>query len=391
MIWWDTEHGEHTTVTSRKSIKLIVQIPCFNESGTLPATIAAIPRQIEGIDRIELLVIDDGSSDNTSTVATELGVEHIVRHRINRGLARSFTSGLDYALKAGADIIVNTDGDNQYCGADIAKLVQPILNGQADLVIGDRQTWDLEHFSRSKRILQSVGSRLVRRLSSTDVPDAVSGFRAFSRAAAMKLNVVSSFSYTIETLIQAGRSRMAIVSVPVRTNGSTRPSRLFKSIPQFLRKSGATMLRAYALHRPLSVFLGIGCGLFALGLAPIARFLYFASIHDGAGHVQSLILGVALTILGGSVGSLGLLADLIAANRQLLESTLEKVRGLELQLGTIQRAQSLLASPAVSDGPTSGLEPMRAHEPSEAPSHLAPLPPLAPTAAPLSIFPSTIH
>ncbi len=275
-----------------------------------------------------------------ATRRSALGVKHVLRHRTNRGLARSFASGLDFALRAGADIIVNTDGDNQYCGADIAKLVEPILNGRADMVVGDRQTWNIAHFSRFKRLLQALGSCIVRRLSATDIPDAVSGFRAFSRTAALKLNVVSSFSYTIETLIQAGRGRMAITSVPVRTNAKTRPSRLFKSIPQFLRKSVATMLRAYALHRPLSVFFGMGSVLFAMGSAPIARFLYQAWLGHGAGHLQSLILGGALTMLGASVCILGLLADLISANRQLLEMTLEKVRGLELQLAHVAQSSS---------------------------------------------------
>jgi glycosyltransferase involved in cell wall biosynthesis len=323
-----------------KPTKLIIQIPCFNEATTLAQTIADIPRSIPGIDIVELLVVDDGSCDDTSELARALGVEHIVRHRTNRGLARSFASGIDHALKAGADIIVNTDGDNQYCGADIPALVAPILDGTADIVVGDRQTWQIAHFSRFKRLLQWLGSRLVRRLSNTDTADAVSGFRAFSRAAAMKLNVVSTFSYTIETLIQAGRGRMAITSVPVRTNKATRPSRLFTSIPQFLRKSGATMLRAYVLHRPLSVFFGMGCVLFALGVAPLARFLYFVMLSDGVGHVQSLIIGGTLMILGGSVCILGLLADLISANRKLLETTLEKVRGMEMQLNSIEQAQA---------------------------------------------------
>ena len=313
-------------------MKLIVQIPCFNESQTLPETVADIPREIDGIDRVELLVVDDGSRDDTAQLARELGVEHVVRHRTNRGLARSFATGIDAALKAGADIIVNTDGDNQYCGADIATLVQPIVNGTADIVIGDRQTWNSSHFSFFKRILQHVGSRVVRRLSATSVPDAVSGFRAFSKEAAIKLNVVTSFSYTIETLIQAGRGKMAVAWVPVRTNAKTRPSRLFSNIPQFLRKSGATMLRAYALHRPLSVFFALGSALFAVGSVPIGRFLYFALAGNGNGHVQSLILGCALAIMGTSAWIVGLLADLIAANRQLLEVTLEKVRRLELEL-----------------------------------------------------------
>ena len=303
-------------------MKLIVQIPCFNEAETLPQTVADIPKKIAGIDEIEVLVIDDGSTDRTAEIAYELGVKHIIRHRRNRGLARSFTDGLDYAIKAGADIIVNTDGDNQYCGEDIGLLVQPILDGHSDLVVGDRQTWSCEHFSLFKRALQQIGSHVVRRLSATDIPDAVSGFRAISREAALQLNVTTNFSYTIETLIQAGRGRMAIACVPVRTNAKTRPSRLFRSIPQFIRKSGATMLRAYALHHPLSVFFGLGLVLFALGITPICRFLFFYINGDGNGHVQSLLLGCALVLLGSGAWIVGLLADLIAANRKLMETTL---------------------------------------------------------------------
>jgi hypothetical protein len=239
---------------------------------------------------------------------------------------------VDYALKAGADIIVNTDGDNQYFGGDIPALIRPILTGQADVVLGDRQTWNLKHFSWIKRILQRVGSRVVSSLSATHVPDAVSGFRAISRAAAIKLNVISSFSYTIETLIQCGRAKLAVTSVPIRTNPSTRPSRLFRSIPQFLRMSGATMLRAYALHRPLMVFVSLGLCLLGAGFLPMARFLYFSILGDGAGHIQSLILGTALTVIGSSCFILGLLADLIAANRKLLEINLEKTRELESQI-----------------------------------------------------------
>ena len=319
-------------------MKLVIQIPCHNEAQTLPAVIADLPSRVAGFDQVEYLVIDDGSTDGTSAVAHQLGVHHIVRHRTNRGLAKSFTSGIDTALKFGADVIVNTDGDNQYSGADVSKLVAPIVAGNADIVIGDRQTWHVEHFSLLKRILQWLGSRFVQRLSATNVPDAVSGFRAFSRSAAMKLNVVSSFSYTIETLIQSGRSKLAIVSVPVATNPKTRPSRLFKNIPQFLRRSGATMLRAYALHRPLTVFFSIGLLLGAIGLAPILRYLYFAAFGQSGGHIQSLILGTALMMMGCSTCILGLIADLISANRKLLESTLEKLRSVELELADMRRA-----------------------------------------------------
>jgi glycosyltransferase involved in cell wall biosynthesis len=365
-------------MSKRAPVKLIVQIPCFNEAQTLPATIGEIPRRIPGVDRVELLVIDDGSQDDTSRVARELGVEHVIRHRSNRGLARSFSSGMEHALRAGADIIVNTDGDNQYCGADIGKLVEPILQGKADIVIGDRQTWNIGHFSFSKRILQALGSYLVRRLSSTNVPDAVSGFRAFSRTAAMKLNVVSSFSYTIETLIQAGRNKLAIASVPVRTNGKTRPSRLFKNIPQFLKKSGGTMLRSYALHRPMSVFFGLGALLMLGGMVPVARFLTFVVMGQSSGHLQSLILGAVLMMLGGSACILGLLADLIAANRILLETLLEKVRRIERQLDSSSSNGRLPDSipdwDCSSASPDIGSLPEFAHDDVEAGQPTLPLP-----------------
>ncbi|MEX0809107.1 MAG: glycosyltransferase family 2 protein [Dongiaceae bacterium] len=318
-------------------MKLIVQIPCFNEAESLPATIAAIPRRIAGIDRIEILVIDDGSGDGTSDIARAHGADHVVRHSRNRGLAASFATGLDACLKCGADIVVNTDGDNQYEGADIALLVKPILEGRADIVVGDRQTSTVAHFSRSKKLLQSLGSRIVRLLSRTDVPDAVSGFRAISREAALRLNIVSGFSYTIEMLIQAGRKRMAVVSVPVRTRAVTRESRLFKTIPGFLQRSLATMLRIYAMYQPLKVFALAGAVLLLIGLIPILRFLWFYAIGEGGGHVQSLILGGVLVVIAVLVFLIGLVADLIGFNRQLLEATLAKVRALELQLTRIEQ------------------------------------------------------
>ncbi|MGB5835213.1 MAG: glycosyltransferase family 2 protein [Thiohalocapsa sp.] len=311
-------------------MKLIVQIPCYNEEQTLPETVADIPRQIEGIDQIQILVVDDGSHDRTVEVARELGVEHIVRNKRNIGLARTFRKGLDACLVRGADIIVNTDGDNQYVGADIPKLVEPILAGRADIVIGDRETDKIPHFSRAKKFLQHLGSGVVRKLAGIWVPDTVSGFRALSREAAIRLNVVSSFSYTIETVIQAGKRQLAVDSVAIRTNRKTRDSRLFKSIPHFVQNSLGTMVRMYAMYKPLRVFFMIGGLMMLLGTLPILRFLYFYVSNGGAGHIQSLLLGSVFLILGFITFLAGLVADLISFNRQLLEMTLERVKRLEL-------------------------------------------------------------
>lgn len=314
-------------------MKLIIQIPCFNEGDHLPETLAALPRRIESVDQIEYLVIDDGSSDGTSEVARRLGVHHIVRHRTNRGLAAAFRSGLERALREGADIIVNTDADNQYDGRDIAALVKPILGGQADIVVGDRGVRDNAHFGPVKRQLQRLGSATVQRLSRTHIPDAVSGFRAISRDAAQRINITSDFSYTTEMLIQAGRKRMAVISVPIRTNGAVRPSRLFRSIPHFIVNTAATMLRAWAMYNPLRAFVSAGLIAFLIGLAPMIRFLWFYFSGDGAGHVQSLVIGGVLMILGVVAIMLGALADLIGRNRNLMEQTLERVRLLEERLG----------------------------------------------------------
>jgi glycosyltransferase involved in cell wall biosynthesis len=315
-------------------MKLIVQIPCFNEEHTLPQTLADIPRAIEGIDTVEILIIDDGSTDKTVDVATKLGVDHIVRNKINMGLARTFRRGIDACLHFGADIIVNTDGDNQYCGADIANLVQPILEGQADIVIGDRQTSKIEHFSKSKKFLQWLGSGIVRKLAGIWVPDTVSGFRAFSRDAAIRLNIVSPFSYTIETVIQAGKKEMAVVSIPIRTNPKTRESHLFKSIPKFIQSQVSTIVRMYSMYQPLRVFFYIGTVFSLFGLIPVLRFIYFYFLGDGAGHIQSLILGGVFLMMGFLAYLIGLVADLISFNRQLLEMTLEKVRLMELDNGS---------------------------------------------------------
>ncbi len=314
-------------------MKLIVQIPCFNEEDTLPQTVADIPRAIPGVDAVELLIIDDGSSDDTVEVARELGVDHIVIHKNNRGLARAFRSGIDACLRLGADVIVNTDGDNQYNGADIPKLIQPILEGRADIVVGDRQTVKVVHFSWAKKQLQRLGSFAVRSLLGTRIPDAVSGFRAISRDAAIQINIVSSFSYTVEMIIQAGKKHMAIASVPVGTNPKTRDSRLFSSIPKFIERSLSTMVRMYAMYQPLRVFFYIGMVLSVVGAVPILRFLYFYAIGDGGGHLQSLILGGTLVVLGFIAFLVGLVADLINFNRQLIEMTLERVRRLELGEG----------------------------------------------------------
>ncbi|ADE13571.1 glycosyl transferase family 2 [Nitrosococcus halophilus Nc 4] len=312
-------------------MKLIVQIPCYNEEQTLPETIADIPREIAGVDVVEILVIDDGSSDRTAAVAESLGVDHILHNNHNIGLARTFRRGIDAALKAGADIIVNTDGDNQYVGQDIPKLIQPILEGRADMVVGDRETAKIDHFSIGKKFLQWLGSAVVRRLAGIYVPDAVSGFRAFSRETAIRLNIVTSFSYTIESIIQAGKRQMVVTSVPVRTNPKNRESRLFQSIPAFVQNSMWTMLRTYAMYQPLRAFFFIGTVLSVLGAIPIVRFLYFYLIGQSEGHIQSLVLGGVFLMMGFLAYLVGLVAELISINRQLLEMTLERVRRMELE------------------------------------------------------------
>ncbi|WAT18758.1 glycosyltransferase family 2 protein [Aurantiacibacter sp. MUD11] len=312
--------------------KLIIQIPCLNEANSLPETLAALPRRVDGVDTVEFLLIDDGSSDGTAQVARQWGVHHIVSHRRNRGLAAAFRSGIDRALAEGADIIVNTDGDGQYEGADIAALVQPIIAGNADIVIGDRGVADNAHFGPIKRLLQRLGSRVVQSCAGVEVSDAVSGFRAISREAARRINITTEFSYTTDMLIQAGRKRLAIKSVPVRTHRTERPSRLFKSIPGFIAQTGVTIMRAYTTHNALRAFVGTGLITALIGTLPILRFLWFWANGEGAGHVQSLILGGALLMLGTIVAVMGILADLIATNRKLLEMNLQKVREIEEKL-----------------------------------------------------------
>ncbi|MGQ9523130.1 MAG: glycosyltransferase family 2 protein, partial [Anaerolineae bacterium] len=314
-------------------LKLIIQIPAYNEESTLPQTLRDLPRSLPGVDEVEVLVIDDGSTDRTAQVAQELGVHHVVRLKQHQGLAAAFTVGLETALRLGADIIVNTDADNQYAGEDIARLVQPILEGKADIVVGDRGVATLQHFSPVKRLLQKWGSWVVGRAAGIPIPDATSGFRAFTREAALRLTVMGEYTYTLETLIQAGARRMTVVYVPVRTNPQTRPSRLIRSITSFMALSVVTIVRFYTMYRPLRVFMTLGGVLIAGGVALGLRFLYFFLLNQGAGHVQSLILAAILTIVGFQVCLIGLVADLIQMNRKMLEEILYRVRQRELQAG----------------------------------------------------------
>lgn len=312
-------------------MKLIIQIPCFNEEKTLGVTLADLPRKIDGIDTIEWLVINDGSSDRTVEVARELGVHHVVSFKRNRGLARGFMAGLEECLKLGADIIVNTDADNQYRGEDIALLVRPILEGKADIVIGERPIGDTAHFSPLKKRLQKLGSAVVRLASATEVPDAPSGFRAYSREAALRMNVVNEYTYTLETIIQAGRNRIAVASVPIRTNPELRKSRLFGSMFGYVKKSSMTIVRAFLMYRPMQFFGTIGAVLLLGGIAIGARFLWFlfATPTGGTGHVQSLILAAILIMLGFHTILIALQADLIAANRKILEDIQRRVRDMD--------------------------------------------------------------
>jgi glycosyltransferase involved in cell wall biosynthesis len=308
-------------------VKLIIQIPCYNEEATLPQTIRDLPAALPGVAAIEYLVVDDGSSDRTVAVAQALGVHHIARHARNRGLAAAFQTGLEAALAAGADIIVNTDADNQYCGADIARLVEPIIQGQADIVVGDRGVAALAHFSPVKRFLQALGSAVVQRAAGIPIPDATSGFRAFSRDAALRLTVLSDYTYTLETLIQAGARRMAVVFVPIRTNAQTRKSRLIRNTPSFIALSAVTILRFYTMYQPLRVFLTLGGALLLGALLLGLRFLYFYWLGGGAaGHVQSLILAAILAIVGFQVCLIGLVAELVRMNRKMLEEMVYRAR-----------------------------------------------------------------
>jgi glycosyltransferase involved in cell wall biosynthesis len=314
-------------------MKLIIQIPCYNEEGELARTLAELPKSLPGVDVIEVLIIDDGSSDATAEVARTSGAHYLLRMPVHLGLAQAFSSGLDAALKLGADIIVNTDADRQYPGDQIALLIAPILAGRADMVIGDRAPYRLQHFGVVKRWLQRLGSWAVRQLSGTQVPDAASGFRAFSRRAALKLNVLTRFTYTVETIIQAGKKNIPLSHVPIRTNAETRPSRLFGSIAVYLRHSIGTMVRIYAMYEPLRVFGTLGALGIVLGGVIGIRFVFDYLIEGGAGHIQSLILAAVLVIVGFQTVLIGLLADLIASSRALVEDNLFRVREIELRLG----------------------------------------------------------
>lgn len=314
-------------------MKVIIQIPCLNEASTLPATLRDLPEHLPGVDEIEVLVIDDGSTDDTAAVARALGVPHVVRFRRNRGLAAAFMAGLDAAVRAGADIIVNTDADNQYRAEDIAALVEPIVAGRAELVVGDRGVGGLPSFSWVKRRLQVVGSWVLGRAARLQTPDATSGFRALSREAALRTLVLSDYSYTLETLIQAGARRAAVEFVPIGINPQVRPSRLMRSIPEYIRKSTVTIVRAYAMYRPLRVFSTVGVVLIALGMVPGLRFLFFYFTGSRVGHVQSLILAAILVIVGFQVILIGLVADVLASNRKLLEEVLFRLRRRDAEDG----------------------------------------------------------
>ena len=314
-----------------KDLKLIVQIPCLNEASSLGNVISRIPRSIGGISRIETLVIDDGSTDNTRDVAISSGADHLIRFTSPKGLAKAFITGIDASLKMGADIIVNIDGDGQYDPGDIPKLIYPITEGRAEMVIGDRGVNNLAHFPFVKKKLQRVGSWVVRKISNTDIPDVTSGFRAFSRQAALSLNVLSNFTYTLETLIQAGNENIALECVGVKANPVLRKSRLFKSLEEYIVKSITTIIRVYTMYRPLRVFASIAGIIFIIGAVFFFRFLYLRAVTPGIRPIQHLLVSVVITLLGFQVLLIGLIADLISANRKLIENTLKRVKSLELQ------------------------------------------------------------
>lgn len=321
-------------------MKLIIQIPCLNEAGTLAIALAALPRQVPGFDVVEWLIIDDGSTDETVRIALENGVDHVVRHTRNQGLARGFMTGLDACLRLGADVIVNTDADNQYNADDIPALTAPILAGKADIVVGARPIETIEHFSPVKKMLQKLGSWVVRVASKTDIPDAPSGFRAMSRSAAQRLVVFNDYTYTLETIIQAGQKNMAIISVPIRVNGDLRPSRLVKSIPSYIQRSIVTIVRIFVVYQPFKFFGALGALLFGAGFLIGARFLWFYFIGLGEGHVQSLILAGVLLGMGFQTFLVAFLADLLSANRKLLEDVRFRLRS-EAETASVNVSQKI--------------------------------------------------
>jgi glycosyltransferase involved in cell wall biosynthesis len=347
-------------------MKLIIQIPCFNEGPQLPETLADLPREVPGIERVEWLVIDDGSTDDTVEVARAHGVDHVVRLTNNKGLAAAFQAGLDACLKLGADVIVNTDADNQYYGGDIERLVEPITSGHADMVVGDRETDSIEHFSPLKKRLQRLGSAVVRRASNTSVPDTTSGFRAYNREAALQMNVVSKFTYTLETIIQAGKMVVAIDHVPIRTNPKTRESRLFPSMAAYVRRNTVSIFRVYTLYEPLRVFMAAAALVAFVGLFIWARFIYFYLSGEGHGHVQSLILGATLFIVSVQLAALGVIGDILAGSRVLQQRVLERVRRVELQVGVEPSHYEPGESPAARE-PTTGARAGRATGKTEEP------------------------
>ena len=324
--------------------KLVIQIPCLNEATTLPATLADLPRSVPGIDVVEVLVVDDGSRDGTADVARALGVDHVVRLRRNKGLAAAFMAGIDACIKQGADYIVNTDADNQYAGHEIPKLLEPLLTGEADIVIGDRNIAELQHMSWRKRRLQGLGSWVVRQVSNTSVPDTTSGFRAYTREAALRMTIVSEFSYTLESIIQAGKKRMAIAHVPVATNPRTRDSRLFDSLFSYVKRSSATIVRIYAMYEPLKVFTYLGITVFGAGFLLGLRLVYYYFQGEASRHITSAIAAAVLMIVGFQVLVIGLLADVISGNRKLLEDLLYRIRTLELpdvqEVETIRKVET---------------------------------------------------
>ena len=320
-------------------MKLVIQIPCYNEADALPVTLEALPRDLPGVSVVEVIVVDDGSTDATAEVARACGVAEVVRLGQHRGLARAFMAGIDAALRRGADLIVNTDADNQYRGDEIAGLVAPRIRGEADMVVGERRGASVSEFSPVKRALLRVGSWVVRRASGTALPDVASGFRAFTRDTAMRLMVFSEFSYTLETVIQAGNRGLTVTHVPIQTNPAMRPSRLFSTVAEYVFRSGGTILRIYAMYQPLRVFAMVGVGIASVGVLLAARFLYFYFTNGGAGHFQSLIISAICCIVGFQVVLIGLVADLMAGHRRISEEILYRVRRLELGSGRMDPAQ----------------------------------------------------